>query len=150
LYEALDACLEERTLAGHDILSATYSRDGKWIVTGCMNRTARIWNSATGKVVATLSGQHEEPVSWAEFNADASRVLTVSRQDRTARIWDGATGKVLSVLSHPEIAKSRSYSDEICMARFSPDGKRVVTFFGVLPDVTARVWDAATGEQLHV
>jgi WD40 repeat protein/tRNA A-37 threonylcarbamoyl transferase component Bud32 len=150
LYEALDACLEERTLTGHDILSATYSRDGKWIVTGCIDRAARIWNAATGMVVWTLSGEHEEPVTWAEFNADASRVLTVSRQDRTARVWDRASGKVLAVLSHPEIAKSRSYSDEICMARFSPDGTRVVTFFGVLPDVTARVWDAATGEQLHV
>jgi WD40 repeat protein len=150
LYAALDACLEERTLTGHDILSATYSRDGKWIVTGCMDRAARIWNAATGKVVSTLAGQHEEPVTWAEFNADASRVLTVSRQDRTARIWDRQSGKVLSVLSHSEVAKSRSYSDEICMARFSPDGTRVVTFFGVLPDVTARVWDAASGEQVHV
>jgi WD40 repeat protein len=150
LYGALEACLEERTLTGHDILSAAYSRDGKWIVTGCMDRAARIWNAATGEVVWTLPGQHEEPVTWAELNADASRVLTVSRQDRTARIWDRASGKVLSVLSHPENAKSRSYSDEICMARFSPDGTRVVTFFGVLPDVTARVWDAASGEQLHV
>src|SRR5262249_49337793 len=42
LYDALDACLEERTLAGHDILSATYGRDGKWIVTGCTDRAAPI------------------------------------------------------------------------------------------------------------
>ena len=125
-------------LRGHkdSVASAEFSPDGSRIVTASRDTTARIWDSATGKELHTLSG-HESFVRSAEFSPDGSKVVTASR-DKTARIWDTATGKELHTLS--------GHKDDLWSAEFSPDGSRIVT---ASDDKTARVWDSATGKELH-
>ena len=49
-------------------------------------RTARIWDAATGKEIATLRG-HEDVVQSAAFSSDGTHVVTASH-DTTSRIWD--------------------------------------------------------------
>jgi WD40 repeat protein len=98
------------------------------VVTASVDRTARVWDAATGKPV-TSPLAHQNWVVSAAFSPDGTRVVTASL-DNTARVWDAATGKpVTSPLAH---------QDSVVSAAFSPDGTRVVTASG---DGTARIWD---------
>jgi hypothetical protein len=50
------------------------------------DKTARIWDAATGKEITVLRG-HEGAVQSAAFSPDGARIVTAS-DDKTARIWD--------------------------------------------------------------
>jgi WD40 repeat protein len=75
-------------LQGHagGVLAASFSPDGRQIVTASSDRTARLWHAPTGDLVAVLEG-HDRPVLSAAFSSDGQRVVTAS-DDGTARIWD--------------------------------------------------------------
>jgi WD40 repeat protein len=75
---------------GSPIFSASFSLDGNRIVTASLDRTARVWDAATGRDIAVLKG-HELALVSAAFSPDGTRVVTAS-YDKTARIWDAATG----------------------------------------------------------
>ena len=76
------------------MLSATYSPDGKRVLTASGDKTAQIWDRASGKSLTTLKG-HEWAVLCGQFAADGQRIITGS-QDATARIWDARTGEARS------------------------------------------------------
>jgi WD40 repeat protein len=99
------------------------------------DRLAALWDTATGKKLATFTG-HEGEIKSVAFSPDERWVVTASL-DRTARLWDTATGAERVVL--------RGHEGPVYSAAFSPDGKWVVTASG---DGTARLWDAATGTAL--
>jgi WD40 repeat protein len=122
-------------LQGHSgaIATVAFSPFGQRVVTASADRTARIWNAASGQSIAELEGHCAEVVS-AAFSPDGQRVVTASA-DKTARIWDAANGHL--------IAKLEGHSAEVISAAFSPDGRLVATASG---DRTARVWNAAEGQ----
>ena len=66
------------------------------MVTASNDNTARLWDAATGKALATLAG-HTDRVMSAAFSPDGTRVVTAS-DDSTARLWDAASGKALATL----------------------------------------------------
>jgi WD40 repeat protein len=109
-------------------VSAAFSPDGTRILTASWDKTARLWNAATGQKIATLRG-HDERVASAAFSPDGTRILTAS-WDKTARLWDAATGKEIAVL--------RGHGEAVWTAVFSPDGTHVAT---ASADKTARIWD---------
>lgn len=136
------------TLRGHEsgVSNARFSPDGKWIVTAGWDGTARIWDAAAGKEVAALGGDKVRSKS-AWFSSDGKHVVTTD--GKTMQVWDAATGAEIAVLQgHAAFAQR---------AQLSPDGRQIVTagceksdtLFGCA-DVTARVWDAATGKELAV
>jgi tetratricopeptide (TPR) repeat protein len=59
--------------------------DGKAVLTGSHDSTARLWDTATGKPIGPPLAHHREVVSVA-FSPDGKAVLTGS-SDRTARLW---------------------------------------------------------------
>jgi predicted oxidoreductase (fatty acid repression mutant protein) len=126
-------------LAGHEsyVASAAFSPDGSRIVTASGDKTARIWDAASGKELTVLRG-HENNVSSAAFSPEGSRIVTASG-DKTARIWDASSGKEFTVL--------HGHENYVMSAAFSPDGSRIVTASG---DKTARIWDASSGKELTV
>jgi WD40 repeat protein len=131
-----------RALSGV-VAFAAFSPDGTRIVTASVDKTARIWDAATGNEITTLRG-HEDEVNSAAFSPDGTRIITASgglfgAHDFTARIWDAATGKEISVL--------RGHERAVTSAAFIPDGTRIVT---ASYDNTARIWDAATGNEIKV
>jgi WD40 repeat protein len=75
-------------LRGHEfsVLSAVFSDDGKHLLTTSADRTARVWNTSTGKTIAILKG-HKAPVNLAAFIPNCSFVVTAS-EDTTARLWE--------------------------------------------------------------
>jgi WD40 repeat protein len=66
--------------------SAAFSPDGTRVVTASLDKTARVWDAATGEpVISPLA--HQAEVMSAVFSPDGTRVVTASR-DNTARVWD--------------------------------------------------------------
>ena len=58
--------------------NAAFSPDGTRVVTASGDKTARVWNAATGKAIAVVSG-HDSPVNSAAFSPDGARVVTASK-----------------------------------------------------------------------
>jgi WD40 repeat protein len=75
------------TLAGNTepVSAVAFSPDGSRILTGSGDKTARLWDAATGEPVATLAG-HTAAIHSVAFSPDGSRILTGSG-DKTARLW---------------------------------------------------------------
>jgi WD40 repeat protein len=110
-----------------------FSPDGTQILTACADKTANLWDVASGKVIQVFA--HEDPVRCAVFSPDGARILTGS-SDNIARLWDIASGKLIAVFNH---------QDTIRCAAFSGDGTRILTGSA---DSTAKLWDFATPTEL--
>ncbi|MEO5683296.1 MAG: hypothetical protein ABIQ88_11685 [Chitinophagaceae bacterium] len=110
------------------IVSAALSPDGKTILTGSTDNTARLWNR-DGIVTTTFSG-HSGSISSVCFSPDGKTVLT-GALDKTARLWN-LDGSLRS--------EFKGHAGAISAVAFSPDGKMIATGAG---DNTARVWDVA-------
>ena len=88
LLRAADAAFPYRlALRGHEdrVTSAQFSADGKTVLTASDDKTARLWDVASGKELRSLRG-HEGSVISAQFSADGKTVLTAS-SGNTARLW---------------------------------------------------------------
>ncbi len=122
---------------GHtDIVrSARFSPDGKKIVTTSNDKTAKIWETATGSLLADLKGHNSDVIS-GQFSPDGKKIVTAS-WDSTAIVWDVASATIVWIL--------KGHSKVVYYAEFSPDGKKIITVSG---DKTAKIWDVSTGEIL--
>jgi WD40 repeat protein len=116
------------------------SPDGRWLVTGSQDKTARLWDMKSDDPTATarvLSG-HKAWVNALTISPDG-RWLVTGSYDNTARLWDleaddpAGTARALSGHEQPVVALA-----------ISPDGRWLVT--GSF-DKTARLWPL-TVEQL--
>jgi WD40 repeat protein len=63
-----------------------FSPDGKHALTGSSDKTAKLWDVATGAEVRTFSG-HTGTMASVAFSSDGKYVLTGS-WDGTAKLWD--------------------------------------------------------------
>ena len=88
--------------------SDLFSRDGARILTASADRSAKLWATASGKLIASFD--HQDTVRWAAFSPDGARILTAS-WDKTAKLWDAATPEVLARQlkdSDGDVARTRS------------------------------------------
>jgi len=115
------------------------SPDGRRIVTASDDKTARIWDAASGKPIGGPLKGHEAAVISATFSPDGARIVTGSR-DQTARIWDAASGKAIG-------EPLNGHENWVNSAAFNRDGARIVT---ASQDRTARVWDIFPSTQALV
>ncbi len=122
----------ESCLAGHTawVSAASFSPDGRRVVTASWDHTARVWDLSGPRPTATVLEGHTDRVLSAAFSPDGRRVVTAS-DDRTAQVWDLSGPR-------PTATVLKGHTDMVLSAAFSPDGRRVVT---ASSDRTARVWD---------
>jgi WD40 repeat protein len=129
---------DERRYEGHsgEVWAVAFSPDGKRMVTGGKDKTARIWDRESGKTLHVLSG-HEGGVTGASFSPDGKWVATCS-DDKTIRLWDAEAGKQTgSCLGHTNVLKN---------VAFSPDGRKLLS---AADDNTVRLWDVQTSAELR-
>ncbi len=116
---------------------ASFSPDGRRVVTASDDNTARIWNAETGEALGEPL-KHDGEVLTAVFSADGTRVVTASK-DRTAKVWDAETGD--------PVGEPLVHQDTVNSAVFSGDGKRVVT---ACSDRSAHIWNLEAGEVIGI
>ena len=115
---------------------ATFSPDGRSILSGGWDRTLKLWDPATGRRLRTINAGVD--ISAVAFSPDGRSVLSAGGWDEI-KLWDVATGRVLHVF--------QGHSGPAISVAFSPDGRRV-TSTGGKGERTQKVWDVATGRLL--
>lgn len=128
----------------NDLIShVAINYDGTRLLTTSWDKTAKVWDLVTGDELLTL--EHPQAVSYANWNPDETKVLTVSLNTNffgdSVRIWDVRNGEELLNLPHDDV---------VTQAAWSRDGKLILTRMGMLPfeDYGVFVWDAVTGKEI--
>jgi WD40 repeat protein len=109
-----------------------FSSDGRFIVTSYRNRMPRLWDAATGNLIADLVPQ-SDIVYGVRFSHDSKLVATTSF-DGVVKIWDTTTGKLRNNIGSK---KERNY-----FAVWNPRNNSFVT---KTPKWEVDIWDAETG-----
>src|SRR5215470_6807580 len=112
---------------------AVFSADGRRILTASADKTARLWDVATGAPIGEPM-RHDDEVVDAAFSPDGARVVTASK-DRTARLWDAATLK--------PVGEPMRHEHPLDRVAFNSTGTRIVT--ECVEAGLVRLWDGATG-----
>lgn len=138
---------EGQNYAGHDwqIYGLAFNPDGLTLASASSDKTSKLWDATTGKLLATLKG-HEDRLEYLSYSPKGKYLFTSTGKTWPyekygpveARIWDARTGDL--------VAELNGHYNTITRAEFSADETRVLT---ASADHTARVWDAASGKELH-
>jgi WD40 repeat protein/DNA-binding CsgD family transcriptional regulator len=126
-----------RRFFGHTefVLHADISPDGRRLITGGLDTTARVWDIATGQEIRRFD-DHTQTIGGVNFSPNGRYALTAS-DDGTVRVWYLATGEELQRLELPGL---------VYTAKYLPDGNHIVTGGS---DRTLRLWRLDTpGEPL--
>lgn len=73
-----------------EVQTSSFSADGTRVVTASADRTARVWEVATGRML-TPALPHAAGVWWAGFGESDTRVVTRTRSGEV-HLWDAGTG----------------------------------------------------------
>ncbi|HEX3725662.1 MAG TPA: hypothetical protein VHV08_05440, partial [Pirellulales bacterium] len=122
------------------VTSASFSPDGRFVVTGSSDHRAKIWNAETGRGELQLPPEHSKPITSAAYSPTDANLLLTASSDGTARLWQLPTRRVLRVFKH-DPSQTRTVS--VRCAIFSPDGNHILTAGA---DRAVRIWNAGTGQ----
>ncbi|HTI50845.1 MAG TPA: protein kinase, partial [Planctomycetaceae bacterium] len=119
--------------------AAAFSPDGSKFITGGWNRTADLWDTATGKHLLAIphGGLYVHAVAYSPTQP----LIATGSNDRDGylRLCNAETGETIRVFS--------GHADAVLSVAFSKNGQRLLS---TSYDKTARLWDVASGRELHV
>ena len=114
-----------------EVFSVSFSPDGATLASGSWDGTVKLWDVATGEIIATLEG-HTDVVRSVSFSPDGA-TLASGAGDGTVKLWDVMTGEPIATLE--------GHTAGVHSVSFSPDG---ATLASGSWDGTVKLWDVAT------
>lgn len=124
-----------RRLQGHSgpVWSAVFSPDGRWVLSGGKDRSARLWETSTGKLVRVFAPLPQE-IRCVGFTPGGRQVVMGS----------GVTVRMAGLESGQEVRRFSGHSDAVRCLAFTADGKYLLTGSD---DKSLRVWDVSSGRE---
>ncbi len=121
-----------RELPARGVTTASFSPDGRLVITGGIDHTAAVYVARSGRRLHLLA-DNQGAITDARFGPGGRLAVTTS-SDGATRIWKVRGGaRVALLLGHANAVQSSA---------FSPDGRYLVT---ASADGTARVWETSSG-----
>ena len=95
--------LETVLQKGHElaVVTVAISPDSNYVATGSKDKSAKLWETSTGREVRSFLG-HEASVTSLEFTSDG-KILITGSNDKSIRIWDVVTGKEIYTITTTDI-----------------------------------------------
>jgi WD40 repeat protein/DNA-directed RNA polymerase specialized sigma24 family protein len=129
------------------VLAVAFTPDGGSLLTCGWSGSLRLWDVATGKEIRRLRDE-KSYVRGAALSPDGQLVATTGKGGMSIVLCETATGRPVRELT--------GHISLLSWLTFSPDGRRLISaadshFDGTksLTDLSVRVWDVATGKELH-
>jgi WD40 repeat protein len=116
----------------HDV---TITPDGRTLIAGMLDHTAKIWDLKTGEITGLIPG----PASGSVAVSPKGRLVATGGLHGEATVWETATRQPVKTLAkgNPEVWQA-------ALVRFTPDGRSLAV--GIHDRVT--LWDTHTWQQL--
>lgn len=130
--DVADGSVLLRLRSGARIRAASFSDDGKMLVTGDSGGEVSLWNAADGAFITRLPGRTPSGVVAVLFTPDRSRVMAVSEKG-DLRFWDWKGRRLELAFA----ADPRFVSD----IHFGAEGRKLLT----VGRLGYRVWDLQRG-----
>ncbi|KAF8842627.1 WD40 repeat-like protein [Paxillus ammoniavirescens] len=120
----------------HAVWSVAFLPDGKEVISGSEDRSARRWRVQDGRELEKAAMWENNGVAAVAASSDGHWIAT-GGQEKNITIWNAATCEKVMVL--------KGHTDCVRSLAFSPDSARVVSGS---EDKTVIVWSATTGKRL--
>ena len=122
---------------GNAIIDISFSHDGRYLVSGSLDKSARIWEVLSQKSLQVLKG-HKNLVCKTLFSPD-SKVVATGSFDHTLRLWNANDGSLIKIL--------KGHHDKVKSLTFTPEGKYLLSGSD---DHTVRLWGVKRGNFIRV
>ena len=131
------SCLH--TLDGHanPVRSITTSQDSQILVSGGDDKTIKLWNPLTGKLIRTLS-EHSDVVNSVAISPDG-QLLVSGSEDKTIKLWNPLTGELTLTLPNPQ----PQFGNKVYGVALSSDGNTIASGSS---DRKVKLWNLDSGE----
>ncbi|YAF98397.1 MAG: WD40 repeat domain-containing protein [Nodularia sp. CChRGM 3473] len=127
-----------RTLASHSdsVWSIVLTSNGQTLVSASADKTIKVWNLNTGKIVSTLLG-HNDTVRAIALSADGQTLVSGSG-DQTIKIWNFQTFELMRTIT--------PNAGPVWSVALSDDGQTLVSGN---EDGSIKIWNFHTGQLLR-